>query len=241
LSRRAAGFTLLEVMIAMAILALALVAIMDGQGSAIVAARKSRTIEVATLLAREKMELLSLDVEKNGFTDEKETSCDEGTFGDHGREDIRWKACVIKVEMNLNITDVGAIANAIMGGDGEDGEGDGAGADAEGGGGALAAMGLDPSMLGFALEMLPMITDQLSQAIRRVELTVSWSEIGVGPQSFRLILYVTDPSRASLGMDAMMGAGAAGAGAAGAGATGAGAAGAGSPIARPGTGPGVPR
>jgi hypothetical protein len=127
-----------------------------------------------------------------------------------------------------------------MGGGGEDGEGEGAGDDAEGGGGALAAMGLDPSMLGFALEMLPMITDQLSQAIRRVELTVTWSEIGIGPQSFRLILYVTDPSRASFGMDALMGGGA---GAAGAGAPGAGtpAAGAGAPVARPGTGPGVPR
>ncbi|HEV8322258.1 MAG TPA: type II secretion system protein [Myxococcota bacterium] len=217
--RATAGFTLLEVMIAMAILAFALVAIMDGQGSAIVATRKARTLEAATLLAREKMESLSLEVERTGFTDEAETNCDEGTFAERGRDDVRWKACVIKVEMNVNVSDVGALASALTGGtgSGEDAEsGDSSGGGAAGGGDALAALGLDPTTLTFALELLPTVTESLAQAIRRLELTVSWTEVGLGEQSFRLVLYITDPSRASLGlpgMGAIPGAGAPGTGA----------------------------
>lgn len=198
------GFTLLEVMVALAIVALALVAILNGQGATLVMARKARTLEVATLLGRDKMENLALEVEREGFTTEKEEDCEEGDFGEEGHSEIRWTACVVKLEININTSDMGAIA-ASMGGNDADLFGDD-----EGGGdmGALGALGLDPATLSMALEFLPLITDSLSEAIRRLELTLTWKELGLPEQSFRLILYVTDPSRLMMpGMPGMAGAG----------------------------------
>ena len=94
-----AGFTLLEVMIALAVLAFAVSALVGFQSRGIVMNARSRDLMVATSLARQKMEEIKAEVQKEKklgkFPDEK---VEEGKFeGDNER--YRWKVEFKKVEI----------------------------------------------------------------------------------------------------------------------------------------------
>ena len=69
MSRRATGFTLLEVMISLAILAVALVAISDLNGGAVAMHAYSRRATEASLLLRGKMLDIEEELQKTGFSD----------------------------------------------------------------------------------------------------------------------------------------------------------------------------
>lgn len=77
----ARGFTLLEVMVAMAILAGALASIVGLTGSSMMKSERAGKLLVATMLAREKMADLELEIErgklKGEFPEEKE---EQGKF-----------------------------------------------------------------------------------------------------------------------------------------------------------------
>ncbi len=89
---RRGGFTLLEVMVALAILAGALVATSDIVSGALRNHVRAQHLEVATLLARGKMASLEEHYEWKGFriTDED----DEGTFEGDGHPEVRWQLAV---------------------------------------------------------------------------------------------------------------------------------------------------
>ncbi len=74
ISRASTGFTLLEVMIALAILSLGAVAFLRAQGSSVHLVDESVQISLATLLAKEKM----AELESNGFPEPGKTSGDGG-------------------------------------------------------------------------------------------------------------------------------------------------------------------
>jgi general secretion pathway protein I len=77
------GFTLMEVMIAMAILAIALVTIFQSQSQSISMTGNSRFLTTASLLAQGKMaEIEMLDI--------KDVRTDNGDFGD-GFPDYNWR------------------------------------------------------------------------------------------------------------------------------------------------------
>jgi general secretion pathway protein I len=77
------GFTLMEVMIAMAILAIALVTIFQSQSQSISMTGNSRFLTTASLLAQGKMaEIEMLDM--------KDVRTDSGNFGD-GSPDYSWR------------------------------------------------------------------------------------------------------------------------------------------------------
>jgi general secretion pathway protein I len=77
------GFTLMEVMIAMAILAIALVTIFQSQSQSISMTGNSRFLTTASLLAQGKMaEIEMLDI--------KDVRTDNGDFGD-GFPDYSWR------------------------------------------------------------------------------------------------------------------------------------------------------
>ena len=89
--RRNAGFTLLEVMIALAILALVGVAFLRAQAGSIRLVDESAQISMATLLAREKM----AELESLGFPETGKTS---GT-GDEVFPRYRWEKVVSSTEV----------------------------------------------------------------------------------------------------------------------------------------------
>lgn len=94
------GFTLLEVMIAVAILGVSLLALMNFQSQSLLAHARAQRISVATLLARQKMGEILLEIEKGipkgEFPESKE---EEGTFEEAKYPDYFWKLEIKKVEL----------------------------------------------------------------------------------------------------------------------------------------------
>lgn len=95
-----AGFNLLEVMIAIAILAVSLLALFNFQSNSLLASARAERISVATLLANQKMSEILLDLEqgmkKGEFPDAKE---DSGSFEGEDFSDYRWKLSIKKVDI----------------------------------------------------------------------------------------------------------------------------------------------
>jgi prepilin-type N-terminal cleavage/methylation domain-containing protein len=94
------GFTLLEVMIAIAILAVSLLALFNLQSTSLLGSARAQRISTSTLLARQKMARFLLDFEagmaKGEFPEEKEES---GTFEEEKQPDYSWKITVRKVDL----------------------------------------------------------------------------------------------------------------------------------------------
>ncbi len=92
------GFTLLEVMLALALLGLALSVLLRSAAGSILSAEDSHMMGVATDLARAKM----LDVEerllKEGFTDTDQSQTDFKPFDDEGWPNVYYKYEVIQVQ-----------------------------------------------------------------------------------------------------------------------------------------------
>jgi general secretion pathway protein I len=205
------GFTLLEVMVATAILGLGLTAILSAQAGSFAASTHSRNLSVATGLARCRMSELEEQLARDGFQELEvnETGpCCDG-------EDIAPVRCSWKVqkpelpeaklgELDLD-TDIGSGqlgALSALGGEGDsaglpDFGGDaGVGAlaaavtggaapgDAAGAAGGLAAMAM-----GFVYPDLKMLFEQ---STRRVTVTMSWTE-GTREHSFDVVQWITAP------------------------------------------------
>ncbi len=91
--KKTRGFTLMEVMIAMAILAIALVAVYQSQSQGISMAGESRFLTTASLLAQDKM--ARLDAAPAG-----EIKAERGDFGDDF-PDYAWRVEIEDTEIKL--------------------------------------------------------------------------------------------------------------------------------------------
>lgn len=151
------GFSLLEVLIAVAILAFSFLTLISFQGQTIFRLSRAEKITQATFLAQQKMAEVLLQIEKEYlqqrvFPDDKS---DNGVF-EKPFENFKW-------EWNLRKVDIPAPAG------GEEGEGGGEGGEAGGAGGAGGGM---------MMAMMQMVTTQLKDLVREVKLTVKWEELG---------------------------------------------------------------
>ncbi len=183
MTRRARrGFTLLEVMVALAVLAGALMAVAELSGTALRNYGYARDLTVATLLARGKMAEVEEKYEDQGFTDFDET--EEGNFADQGQPGIRWRLEVKKADSSLTAEQLLA---ALLGAGTEDagtqeliaklmGSATG-GAGGTGGGGSGPSSAGPGGLLGSVLQtQLTAFAEQVKKAVRRVTLTVSWKD-----------------------------------------------------------------
>lgn len=207
---RARGFTLLEVMIALGILAVALVGLIGRTARNVRLTHEMGMLDVAVDLTRGKMYDIEAELLKEGFSETTQEL--DGDFADEGWPDIKWEAVVEKVELpNL------AAMNALQG-EGEEGEeGGGAGgalADIVGGmmpGGGLGSGpggGFDPSMgASIISSQYEMFQQVLEVSIRKVTLKVTY-DIGNEEEEIVVACYFTDPygmSRAIGGLGALTG------------------------------------
>ena len=92
------GFTLLEVMIGLALLGFALVVLMRSTAGNIKAAEQAHMLGVATDLARGKMYDIEEKLMKDGFSDTEQTDCNKD-FSDEGWPNIHWCSTVMPIEM----------------------------------------------------------------------------------------------------------------------------------------------
>lgn len=187
-SRSAAGFSLLEVMVALAVLAMSFMALAELSGAALRNHAYARGLSEATLLARGKLAELEERYEDLGFKDFDEQ--DEGNFADAGRPDVRWKVELVRPNPNLSADQLVATLAGAEGGDAQgliaklfggdtsdskDGKSSGPKATA-GAAGAMAGQMLTSQLTAFG--------EQLKQALREMRLTVSWND--GKPRSFTI-------------------------------------------------------
>ena len=100
--RRASGFTLLEIMIAMAILSGGLVWLIVGVTRNIKAENHAKLMTTATFLARQEMIDLEDQLYEKGFGEFEKDST--GNFEDKGFARFTWKVVVDKVEPTARAT-----------------------------------------------------------------------------------------------------------------------------------------
>jgi general secretion pathway protein I len=187
-TKQRGGFTLLETMVAMAILSVALMAIFDLNSGAIANHVYTKRLTVASLLARSKM----TDIEQKLYDDGFETDDDEqsGDFSDDGWPQFKWRARIIAPKTDGVTPDqlIGAIFNLPMGG-GDSGDplgglaglfgGGGGSSGGKGGtppGGTTTSSPMGASAMSMAQPMFTQMVDQLTKSVREVHLTVYWRE-----------------------------------------------------------------
>lgn len=154
------GFTLIEIMIAISILAMSITALYSAQGNSLRASGRAEKIQAASLLARQimtqKLIEINKDMEKGSFPDESKN--ENGAF-EVPFDDYRWEFTVRKVEIPL------------AGGPQEQ---------------AATKPGEVPSS-GDAANQAPadaqanlaqMVTKKISESIREINAKVIWEELG---------------------------------------------------------------
>lgn len=183
------GFTLLEVMIALAILAGGLALSIAATASNVRQAHRAQKLGVATNLARGKMYDIEEKLIKDGFQEMDQN--EDGDFSDEGWPDVKWEVTIEKVEL----PGLGALQAADGSGTGDDSTAPGEatpGSDIAGSAGAFAGAGL----IGSQFEM---IANVLERSIRRVTLKVTWN-VGQKTEDMTVVCYFTN----SQGVDEAM-------------------------------------
>jgi general secretion pathway protein I len=178
------GFTLLEVMIALAILGAALTVLLNMSSADIRASHKAKLLTIATGLARAKMLDLEEELLRTGFQDTAERM--EGDFEPEGQPKFAWTALVEKVQL----PEAGQLAEGQ-----KEGSTPPPSADDEANNAALLNLsgGSDSGALGASMVQLyfPLIRPVLEQAIRKVTLEVKW-RIGADEETLKVIAFYTD-------------------------------------------------
>lgn len=105
--KRNAGFTLLEVMVALAIIGIALVAILRSLAMSVSVSNEAKSLSIGTLLAKGKM----AEIESRGFPDIEEA---DGDFGEE-YPGYRWERNVSEI----GIEDLRKVVVRVLWGEGE--------------------------------------------------------------------------------------------------------------------------
>lgn len=170
------AFSLLEVMVSLAILTVSLLILLETQTAAVKATRESERILLATNLAQDKMAEVLLVVEEDGFTDQDK--CEQGDFDDFGDDALdvelgdslkryHFEWCAFEIDLQL-AGDIAGMAEGLAGSGALGGSPLPEGASGGGmpGGMDLSAFGLSPDM----------ISEMLGRYIREVRVRVWWGE-----------------------------------------------------------------
>lgn len=155
------GFSLIEVLIAMAILAVALVALIGTQSKSMVVNDHARQLTTASILAHDQMLALESELLKDGFN--ADTEFRTGNFDGREYKAFEWEALIEVLDL-----DPENLASEM--------QGQLLGTDSEAGAlsGASAVSSQLPSMLGFVTLMLQNLTQE---RIRKVTLAVRWEDL----------------------------------------------------------------
>lgn len=195
-----AGFTLLEVLVALGILATSYIALLETLSGSIRLSTYGRQVTVAAFLAQAKLEQTEEKLIKDGFPIDSEES--NGNFEDSGYRGYRWKMEVRKVE--LPVAD--ALNHLLSNRADEDGKKKGAKDKGKSGHlgnlGGIEAGGMKGSMGGMLTGALgqaggagsallnadmlkgnvELLSKQIEEVLREVRLIVEWGEGGPGKQ-----------------------------------------------------------
>jgi general secretion pathway protein I len=194
---RRAAFTLIEVMVAVAILGLGLASLFTSQAGAIKVAQRARSTTVATLLARCKMGEIEELVQVDGlpFDDRHETDecCEDA---EHDNYECEWSVERI-VLPDQSFGDGGVPAEGPLGGS-QGGTTAGAG-DSDDGMGFDSMMGGESDVGGITSMLTdftyPLIKPIVENQVRRATVTVRWEE-GSSSHEFDVVQFLVSDKAA---------------------------------------------
>lgn len=167
---RGAGFTLIELIMAVFILAMSVTILMGTQSTSMRLMGYANNTAVVTMLTRAKMQDIEYEIQETikeeGITEEFAQTID-GDFAEQGYPDIYWEALIQSIEIDDNAANsfVESVTNQLYG------SGDEAGSLS----GNLAITQFLPAMIGY----FPNIINQLGTRIRKITLTTTWDYLGV--------------------------------------------------------------
>lgn len=173
---KSGGFTLLELLIAVATLSLALTSLLHSQMNAVRMTQRAQMNTAVAFLADYQMVELEWQVkqEEDGWgNNDKEYA---GTFADQGWPEIRYQCLVDMIEL----PDYSALQRAADAAD-DDGGGDGV---QDAGEQALDGLGV----------FWPVIKGAIENSVRKVSCTLHWND-GDVPREFTAQTYWTDPTK----------------------------------------------
>jgi len=217
------GFTLLEVMIGLALLGFGLVVLMKSTTGNIVAAKRSQMIGIATDLSRSKMYDIEEKLLKDGFT-ETDQSEEDQEFDDEGWPEIKFSYKVEQVELpsfdQLQALSAGKAAGSGSAakdsgsgkGSGEEDEPSGSFEDSTLGGvismlgGGFAGGSQDVDAKGgasFIQGYYQIVQEVLKQSIRKVTLTVKFDVLGEANE-IKTVAFFTDAGGLDKGIFGLM-------------------------------------
>src|SRR4029077_5189581 len=189
--RHAAGFTLLEIMVAVAILSATLVVLLEIVTNNIRATNHAKLQTAATILEQNKMSDVEDQILYDGFSSDTETA--KGTFKDEGRgyDKFRWETMIERIELPSDMTQkTQDQAKAAK----ED---------------AKVPMALMAGFLGGMMSaFIEPIKNGLQESVRKVTVRVIWEEAGGADQIIEAVQYLTAPSHIEKGGLIQPGAGA---------------------------------
>jgi type II secretion system protein I len=178
---KAAGFTLLEVMVALAILSMTLVVLLRIVTNNVRATNHAKMTTTATFLARAKMVEVEDLVLDNGFSEEDES--ESGNFKDMGSPAFRWEYVIERIDLptdmaqktqaqaqdqSQNAKDPMSMMSGFLGG--------------------MMSSFIEPVRIG------------LQESVRKVTVRVLWDENGRPNQSMEVVQYLTDPAKLDLAL-----------------------------------------
>ena len=177
------GFTLLEVMVALAILATTLIVLLQIITNNVRATNHAKMTTAATLLARSKMTDIEDSVLENGFSTDNES--DKGTFRDQNFPSFRWESLIERIELPTDMKQA-AQDEASDSSKSKD-----------------PMQALTGMMGGLMSGFMDPIRIGLEESVRRVTVKVFWDEVGRRDLSFEVVEFLTDPAK----LDANLGTG----------------------------------
>ena len=102
--KRSAGFTLVEVMVAISILAISLTVLMSFSGNSMIRSGRAEALTVATMLARQRMAEAEIELEKGALKGEfPEEKSEEGQF-EEPFDEFKWSMEIKRVELPAPVT-----------------------------------------------------------------------------------------------------------------------------------------
>ena len=192
----AAGFTLLEVMIAVAILSVSLMALSLTVIRSLRASHHARLMTQATFLCRLKFGEIEDEFVVDGFKDDAGTVEKKGTFDDPLFKTFSWSYTMQKIELP-NADQIQTAATKLL----QEKQKAGESAAADVGGPRAGAAGASASSGGLSGSLggvLGPVKQMLEQGIRRVTMRVTWDEPGLPEQKVEVVTFYTDMRRIPL-------------------------------------------
>jgi prepilin-type N-terminal cleavage/methylation domain-containing protein len=194
---RSAGFSLLEVMMSLAILGMSLVIVSRIVTGNVRATHHSRMTTAATFLARTRISMMEQSLQEYGFGELDGE--DTGDFSQEGFAAFSWYTNVERIELPADSTQKVQQASSQK------------------------SMSNNPMemlsgfMGGFMSTLMEPIRLGLQESVRKLTVRVKWMEAGKPQQSIEVVNFLTDPSRLEMAVSMSANAGTGGTGGSGTG------------------------